>query len=40
LIDLHSIPAAWRTMGFTVSATCKRCNQVLSKKLLYDALPV
>lgn len=30
----------WREMGFTVSAPCKRCKKLLSKKYLYDSLPV
>jgi hypothetical protein len=35
-----SAPADWRTMGFTASTNCKRCKKLLTKKLLYDALPV
>ncbi|RMH58880.1 MAG: hypothetical protein D6679_03545 [Candidatus Hydrogenedentota bacterium] len=35
-----SAPPDWRTEGFTVNSTCKRCNEILNKKYLYEALPV
>jgi hypothetical protein len=35
-----SATSDWRETGFTASAPCKRCKKLLSKKYLYDSLPV
>ncbi len=35
-----SATADWRETGFTVSMPCKRCKKLLTKKYLYDPLPV
>ena len=35
-----SAASEWRTTGFTASIPCKRCKKLLSKKYLYDSLPV